>query len=100
MQPLLDLLGNVAAKRPRDLRGSDNQLCRQNIRADENELPKQDGAEGADNFTHQGFAEQFYHKLINFVQDVTYYNAYEREIAIVNIFFGEPTAYGESTCQC
>ena len=31
---------------------------------------------------------------------MTYYNAYEKDIAIVNIFFGEPTAYGESTCQC
>ena len=29
-------------------------------------------------------------------QDATYYNAYEKDIAIVNIFFGEPTAYGES----
>ena len=26
---------------------------------------------------------------------MTYYNAYEKDIAIVNIFFGEPTAYGE-----
>ena len=57
VQPLLHLLGNVAAKCPRDLWGSDNQLCRQNIRADENELPKHDWAEGADNFTHQGFAK-------------------------------------------
>ena len=23
------------------------------------------------------------------------YNAYEKDIAIVNIFFGEPTVYGE-----
>ena len=29
-------------------------------------------------------------------QDVTYYNAYDKDIAIVSIFFGEPTAYGES----
>ena len=99
MQPLLHLLDNVAPKRPRDLRGSDNQLCRQNIRADENQLPKPDGGGGADNFTHQGFAKQFYHKLINPVQDATYYNAYDKDIAIVNIFFGEPTAYGESTCH-
>ena len=28
-------------------------------------------------------------------QDETYYNAYEKDIAIVNILFGEPTAYGE-----
>ena len=34
--------------------------------------------------------------LGNLFQDVTYYNAYEKDIAIVNIFFGEPTAYGES----
>ena len=46
---------------------------------------------------------------INFFQDVTFYNAYEKDIAIVNIFFGEPTVYGdshflffigESTCVC
>ena len=24
-----------------------------------------------------------------------YYNAYEKDIAILNIFFGEPTVYGE-----
>ena len=33
-------------------------------------------------------------------QNVTYYNAYEKDIAIVNIFFGEPTVYGESLCHC
>ena len=36
-------------------------------------------------------------------QGVTYYNAYEKDIAIVNIFFGESTAYGESVdifCSC
>ena len=27
---------------------------------------------------------------------MTYYNAYEKDIATVNIFFGGPTAYGES----
>ena len=27
---------------------------------------------------------------------MTYYDAYEKDIAIVNVFFGEPTAYGES----
>ena len=30
-----------------------------------------------------------------YFQDDNYYNAYERDIAIVNIFFGEPTVYGE-----
>ena len=29
-------------------------------------------------------------------QDQVYYNAYEKDIAIVNIFFGEPTVFGES----
>ena len=36
-------------------------------------------------------------------QGVTYYNAYEKDIAIVNIFFGESTSYGESVdifCSC
>ena len=28
-------------------------------------------------------------------QDQVYYNAYEKDIAIVNIFFGESTVYGE-----
>ena len=28
-------------------------------------------------------------------QDQAYYNAYEKDIAIVNIFFGESTVYGE-----
>ena len=29
-------------------------------------------------------------------QDQVYYNAYEKDIAIVNIFFGEPTVFGKS----
>ena len=33
--------------------------------------------------------------LKHFYQDQVYYNAYEKDIAIVNIFFGEPTVYGE-----
>ena len=28
-------------------------------------------------------------------QDQVYYNAYKKDIAIVNIFFGESTVYGE-----
>ena len=28
-------------------------------------------------------------------QDQVYYNAYEKDITIVNIFFGESTVYGE-----
>ena len=39
-----------------------------------------------------------YHNYLRhkrYFQDDNYYNAYERDIAIVNIFFGEPTVYGE-----
>ena len=37
-------------------------------------------------------------KLTNqpFYQDHVYYNAYEKDIAIVNIFFGDSTGFGES----
>ena len=28
-------------------------------------------------------------------QDSMHYNAYEKDIALVNIFFGDPTAYGD-----
>ena len=28
-------------------------------------------------------------------QGQMYYNAYEKDIAIVDLFFGEPTVYGE-----
>ena len=28
------------------------------------------------------------------IQGETYYNAYEKDIAVVNIFFGGPTAFG------
>ena len=37
-------------------------------------------------------------KLTNqpFYQDHVYYNAYEKDIAIVNIFFGDTTGFGES----
>merc|ERR1719278_286028 len=31
--------------------------------------------------------------ITSLTKDVTYYNAYEKDIAIVNVFFGEPTAY-------
>ena len=54
LQPDLHLSGNVATKRPRDLRKPDNKLHQCNIRADEKELPKLYGGQGAHNFTHQG----------------------------------------------
>ena len=38
--------------------------------------------------------EKYWTKGI-FLQDKLQYNAYEKDIAIVNIFFGEPTVYGE-----
>ena len=96
LQPDLHLSGNVATKRPRDLRKPDNKLHQCNIWADEKELPKLYGGEGAHNIPCQGSTHLLDQRWINFFQDVTYYNAYEKDIAIVNIFFGEPTAYGES----
>ena len=43
---------------------------------------------------------QYTYYLVTFLQEVTYYNAYEKDITIVNIFFGEPTVYGESKHHC
>lgn len=31
--------------------------------------------------------------ITSLAKDVTYYNAYEKDIVIVSIFFGDPTAY-------
>ena len=56
LQPDLHLSGNVATKRPRDLRKPDNKLHQGNNRADEKELPQLYGGEGTHNFTHEGFA--------------------------------------------
>ena len=56
LQPDLHLSGNVATKRPRDLRKPDNKLHQCNIRADEEELPQFYGGKGAHNLTHQGLA--------------------------------------------
>ena len=60
------------------------------------QLPKLYGRQGAHILTHKGvlvkcISDQstFYH------QGKEYYNAYQKDIAIVNIFFGEPTVYGE-----
>ena len=39
--------------------------------------------------------DHMYLYLIRYFQGEIYYNAYEKDIAIVNIFFGEPTVYGE-----
>ena len=101
LQTNLHIPGNVAAKRPWDVWKPEDYLHRWNIWANEIELSILYGGEGAYNFTHWGFVVlTFFTDSINFFQDVTFYNAYEKDIAIVNIFFGEPTVYGESTFVC
>ena len=32
---------------------------------------------------------------LKYIQGQVYYNAYKEDMAIVNIFFGEPTVYGQ-----
>ena len=54
LQPDLDLPGNVATEHPRDLREPDNQLHQPDIGANEKEIPKVHGWEGAHDFAHQG----------------------------------------------
>ena len=92
----LDLLGNVATKCLGDLWQFDHRLHQQDHGATQTQLPKLYGRQGAHILTHKGvlvkcISDQstFYH------QGQKYYNAYQKDIAIVNIFFGEPTVYGE-----
>ena len=140
VQHKLDLSGNVAAWRPRDLRGAAAQLSRQHDRTDETEIPQLHGWQGTDNIPDQGTIQCLLMKLLNhigvhikvtiswnwyyfcvcvclwpnveekksvsrsnfnwmlyhfhfFQRDVSY-NAYEKDIAIVNIFFGDSTVFG------
>ena len=34
-------------------------------------------------------------QTLKYIQGQVYYNAYKEDMAIVNIFFGEPTVYGQ-----
>ena len=63
LQPDLHLPGNVASKCPRDVRKPDNQLHRWNIRANESQLSKLYGGEGAYYCTCQGW---FFAFMMNF----------------------------------
>ena len=54
LQPDLDLPGNVATEHPRDLREPDNQLRQPDVGANEVEIHKLHGSEGAHIFPCQG----------------------------------------------
>ena len=67
LQPKLDLSGNVAAKRPRDLwETEESQLSWQDDRADEKEISQLHGWQGTDNIPHRSKSYYIiYHIIIN-----------------------------------
>ena len=102
---------HVSAEYPEDLWERDHQLPLSDDRANATEIPELNGWKGAGIFTHQGFARRHYS-----TQQITYglytrspksfshqenifYNAYEKDIAILNIFFGDSTVFGELPFQ-
>ena len=95
------LYGNVETRDPVDLR----ELLRVpglHQRADwtnETDLPWWDGWEGTPNLNCSGFDQaNWISSEISFVWysiQGGYYNAYEKDIAVVNIFFGKSTVFGK-----
>ena len=91
----LDIVGNVATKRLGNLWKPNNYLCQPDVGAIEAEIPELDGWKGTDIFSYQGFKNLTTSCLVfTSHQGEGYYNAYEKDIAVLNLFFGQPTVYG------
>ena len=94
----------MAARDQRNLRKHNNRLYQQTWRALETYVPKRvDGRKGVVGLSYSGRDSKY---LINgnasprifLIQEGSaFYNAYEKDIAVVNIFFGGPTAFGKDT---
>ena len=99
MQLVFDHLGNVAARCSWDLRKPEDGLCQQYIWSLEEQVPWLHEWGRTNNFAHKGNRNFIHSKLKpkphSIYQDRVSYNAYEKDIAIVNIFFGESTVFGE-----
>ena len=91
----LQVVGNVATDRLGNLWKPNNYLCQPDVGAIEAEIPELDGWKGTDIFSYQGFTNLSTSCFVlTSHQGEGYYNAYEKDIAVLNLFFGQPTVYG------
>ena len=91
----LDIVGNVATECLGNLWKPNNCLCQPDVGAIEAEIPELDGWKGTDIFSYQGFTNLSTSCFVlTSHQGEGYYNAYEKDIAVLNLFFGQPTVYG------
>ena len=81
----LVIVGNVATECRGNLWKPNNYLCQPDVGAIKAEISELDGWKGTDIFSYQGFTNLLSSQL---------YNAYEKDIAVLNLFFGQPTVYG------
>ena len=94
LQPVSNIPGKVAASHQVDLRKHHDQLHEQHARPFQTELPKNVlGRPGVVSLPHSGFDTKFI--KTDWIQGEAYYNAYKKDIAVVNIFFGGSTVFGE-----
>ena len=92
----------MAARDQGNLWKHHDRLYEQTWRAVETYVPKRvDGRKGVVGLSYSGRDSKY---LINasprifLIQEGSaFYNAYEKDIAVVNIFFGGPTAFGKDT---
>ena len=92
--PDLTISDNVATKRRWNLWRRNNGLCQQDSEPTETEVPERHGWKRDHKVSDQG-GPSCKRSSWHFSQGEQHYDAYKKDIAIVNIFFGEPTVYGE-----
>ena len=92
--PDLTISDNVATKRSPNLWRPNHGLCQQDSEPTETEVPERHGWQRNYKVFDQG-GPSCKRSSWHFSQGEQDYDAYKKDIAIVNIFFGEPTVYGE-----
>ena len=99
LQPvsIILLLGQVATSHQFDIWEHLNGIHQQTERTLETEVSKKIlGRARAVGLPHPGhFIAKWFYSLSMIQQDGAYYNAYDKDIAVVNIFFGGSTVFGE-----
>ena len=92
--PDLTISDNVATKRSPNLWRPNRGLCQQDSEPTETEVPERHGWKRDHKVSDQG-GLSCKRSSSHFSQGEQHYDAFKKDIAIVNIFFGEPTVYGE-----
>ena len=92
----------MAARDQRNLWKHHDRLYKQTWGAVETYVPKRvDGRKGVVGLSYSGRDSKYlinaFPRIFLIQEGSAFYNAYEKDIAVVNIFFGGPTAFGKDT---